>query len=66
MEAKNVEILTLASSCPGLCPRHPREIESIIAVHNTLIEPLIRGPSPSPLRTKITEYGSGIPQLACT
>ena len=43
-KAHNVEILTLASSCPELVPPTPSR-ESIFTIHNTLIEPLSRGPS---------------------
>lgn len=43
-KAQNVEILTLASSCPELLPPTPFR-ESIFAIHNVLIEPLSRGPT---------------------
>ena len=42
-KAQNVEILTLASSCPELAPPTPIR-ESIFAIHNTLIEPLCTRP----------------------
>jgi hypothetical protein len=41
-KAQNVEILTLASSCPELLAPTPLR-ESIFAIHNVLIEPLSRG-----------------------
>ena len=49
-KAQNVEILTLASSCSELLPPTLSR-DSIFAIHNTLIEPLSRGPvSLSPLK----------------
>lgn len=42
-KAQNVEILTLASSCPELAPPTPIR-ESVFAIHNTLIGPLCSGP----------------------
>lgn len=42
-KAQNVEILTLASSCSELMPP-TLSLESIFAIHNTLIEPLCTGP----------------------
>lgn len=42
-KAQNVEVLTLASTCPELAHPTPTR-ESIFAIHNTLIEPLCSGP----------------------
>ena len=42
-KAQNVEILTLAFSCPELAPPTPIR-ESVFAIHNTLIGPLYSGP----------------------
>jgi hypothetical protein len=43
MKANNVEIITLVSSCHELTPPTPTR-EYLFAIHNTLIEPLCRGP----------------------
>jgi len=67
-KAQNVEILTLASSCPELAPPTPIR-DSIFAIHNTLIEPLCSGPlfpslskpgHQSPTRLRVIEFQASI------